>query len=449
MTQRDAWHGHHRITVAKCWIVWGWVCLVVALALLGVAPVSAQSPNRVGLVVAHDGTVIKKCIEFSEEQISGYDVLERSGLALIPMVSGSMGVAICSINHRGCNYPAEDCFCQCQGSPCVYWSYWHLVNGQWQYSSLGASNYYVRHGDVEGWVWGEGEYGGSGQRPPAVRFEDICGAQAPAAPPPEPEASQGGATAAEAPPSQKKLPVIDYFTADRTTIVAGESVTLRWDLHGAKEAYLRVGGQEQGVVAPYSMIVAPQTTTEYVLLARNKHGEVREKVIIEVIPATPPPTPLSTDIPTPTPTDTPRPTPTSAPTDMPTPTPLPAETVRSLESPPVQATVAAAPISRLPTLTPTPTRTPTPTWTPVLLAAVRSTPALLRVTPGALGRVQPAAEIGLSPQWLVWLGILSLLGGLAALALVWQLMRQMDKRRLRARIVRRDVPAQRESRWRR
>ncbi len=157
-------------------IAWGLVCLALLLAILWAGGAGAQEPNHAGLVVVHEDGVIQKCVAFSEEYISGYDVLERSGLALIPMAGGALGISICSIDHHGCNYPAEDCFCRCQGTPCVYWSYWHLVNGEWQYSSLGAASYRVRNGDVEGWVWGKGEYARPGQQPPVVRFEDICNA---------------------------------------------------------------------------------------------------------------------------------------------------------------------------------------------------------------------------------------------------------------------------------
>lgn len=161
-------------------MAWGLACLALALtwtmAIAWAGSTAAQQPNRAGLVVVHEDGVVQKCVTFHEEEISGYDVLERSGLALIPMAGGALGISICSIDHHGCDYPAEDCFCRCQGTPCIYWSYWHLVDGEWHYSSLGAASYRVRHGDVEGWVWGEGEYARSGQQPPKVRFEDICNA---------------------------------------------------------------------------------------------------------------------------------------------------------------------------------------------------------------------------------------------------------------------------------
>jgi hypothetical protein len=428
---------HHIATQARR-IVWILACLALVLFIPCADGMSAQSPNRVGLIVVHDGKIIKKCITFDEAQISGYDVLERSGLALIPMPS-AMGVAICSLDNRGCNYPAEDCFCRCQGSPCIYWSYWHLVNGEWQYSTLGASNYWVRNGDVEGWVWGEGEYGFSSQRPPTVRFEEICNPQS--SPQPAPVAP----SPIETPTSKKKnLPTIDYFTADRTTIIAGESVTLSWDLHGAKEAYLRVGDQEQGVIAPYSMVVTPSTTTEYVLLARNKNGEVKKKVKIEVIPAIPTPTP--TDTPSPTPTETSLPAPTPLPTDTLTPRPMDVPTPTEIPIAQVVATVQP-PVGRLPTITPTPTRTATPTYTPVALAAVRATPALfLHTTPEVLVRTQPLRDVAdTTAQQLVLIGILSLVGGVIALILIGLMMRWTDSRRPGPSVVRQDTNARRRT----
>jgi chemotaxis protein CheC len=51
-----------------------------------------------------------------------------------------MGATICRIDGEGCNFPTESCFCQCQGSPCIYWSYWRLTEGEWRYSNIGAGN---------------------------------------------------------------------------------------------------------------------------------------------------------------------------------------------------------------------------------------------------------------------------------------------------------------------
>jgi hypothetical protein len=115
--------------------------------------VRAQAPNQVGLVVQFsDGSTVTRCVSFSEPEISGYEVLVRSGLSIVAATSPGVGTAICKIEDEGC--PAENCFCQCQGATCVYWSYWHLSGDAWSYSNVGASGYQVVHGQVEGWHLG-------------------------------------------------------------------------------------------------------------------------------------------------------------------------------------------------------------------------------------------------------------------------------------------------------
>ncbi|RLC66222.1 MAG: hypothetical protein DRI48_05180, partial [Chloroflexi bacterium] len=64
------------------------VLLLSSLTLANVGPhlpgTQAQSPNRVGLVVRFgDGSLVTRCVEFSEPEISGYDVLTRSGLNVV------------------------------------------------------------------------------------------------------------------------------------------------------------------------------------------------------------------------------------------------------------------------------------------------------------------------------------------------------------------------------
>ena len=51
------------------------------LGLLPTATLQAQTPNQAGLVVVHgDGTTTSRCVNFESESISGYELLERSGL---------------------------------------------------------------------------------------------------------------------------------------------------------------------------------------------------------------------------------------------------------------------------------------------------------------------------------------------------------------------------------
>jgi hypothetical protein len=145
---------------------------LVTAALILTATVStwrvrAQGSNQAGLVVRFgDGSVVTRCVEFTETELSGYDLLHRSGLSIVAGQSSGLGVTICKIEDQGC--PADNCFCQCQGSTCNYWTYWHLTGETWSYSPVGASGYQVHSGDVEGWSWGQS------LPPPVVPLEQIC-----------------------------------------------------------------------------------------------------------------------------------------------------------------------------------------------------------------------------------------------------------------------------------
>jgi len=146
--------------------------VVAALSIVLVMPARAQSPNQAGLVVMHgDGRVLTRCVEFSEPEITGYDLLARSGLSLSVNFGAGAGGAVCALDGAGCS--EADCFCECRGTPCRYWIYHHLLAGQWTYANLGASLHTVRPGDIDGWAWGEGTVSG-GVQPPVIPFEQIC-----------------------------------------------------------------------------------------------------------------------------------------------------------------------------------------------------------------------------------------------------------------------------------
>lgn len=147
--------------------------LFSCLVALAYSPqTEAQNPNRVALVVDYgNGSVQTSCIDFSEESLTGYELLERSNLPLTIGVD-TVGTTVCAIDGVGC--PANDCFCQCSGgSDCVFWSYWHGTADSWQFSTLGASNYVVHDGDVEGWRWGNGSIQ-TADPPPHYSFGDVC-----------------------------------------------------------------------------------------------------------------------------------------------------------------------------------------------------------------------------------------------------------------------------------
>jgi len=145
---------------------------ILALAAVLVAPVQAQEPDlhQAGLVVVHgDGRVVTSCVAFSEESISGVELLRRAGLTVTVGAYAGLGYGVCEIEGEGC--PAgQPCFCQCEGSPCAYWAYSHRrPDGSWAISGVGASGWQVHDGDVDGWVWGDGS-----TAPLAVAFEELC-----------------------------------------------------------------------------------------------------------------------------------------------------------------------------------------------------------------------------------------------------------------------------------
>jgi len=170
--------------------VWTPLVLVALLVgLLGLLPLRgvAEGPHRAALVVAFgEGQVQARCVEFAEAQVSGADLLRRSGLAVVLNETQGLGAAVCAIEGVGCQFPAEDCFCQCRGAACRYWTYWRLEGGKWVYSGVGASSRLLSDGDADAWVWGDGK-----KPPPPLTFADVCpGAGVlsphPATPTPEP-----------------------------------------------------------------------------------------------------------------------------------------------------------------------------------------------------------------------------------------------------------------------
>ena len=149
-----------------------WLLLTFFLLLFAlIRNVSADTPrdvNRAALVVDYGlGITDTLCVEFTENSISGLELLQRSGLTIV-----NSGGSICGIEDTGC--PATNCFCACSSiDSCIYWSYWLHVDGHWLYSSVGAEQASVVNGDLQGWVWGEGG-AGNAPEPPNVTFDTIC-----------------------------------------------------------------------------------------------------------------------------------------------------------------------------------------------------------------------------------------------------------------------------------
>jgi hypothetical protein len=147
--------------------------LLCAAGLAGEGVSQAQVGNRAALLIQYgEGEVWTACVPFEEPEITGLELLLRAGLEVVSSGSSGMGSMVCKIGQRGCDDPTR-CLCECKGAACVYWSYWHQVDGAWRYSNVGASSYRVRPGAVEAWVWGPGSIAEAPQ-PPPIAFDQIC-----------------------------------------------------------------------------------------------------------------------------------------------------------------------------------------------------------------------------------------------------------------------------------
>jgi hypothetical protein len=124
---------------------------------------SATISHQAGLAVfSGDGSVYTACVSFTEDSVSGMDLLQRSGLSIETATNPNQGTAVCKIKNVGC--PPNDCFCNMPD----YWSYWQLMDSAWSYSAVGSDQSQVVNGDVNAWSWG------NGNAPALITYQNIC-----------------------------------------------------------------------------------------------------------------------------------------------------------------------------------------------------------------------------------------------------------------------------------
>jgi peptidoglycan-associated lipoprotein len=110
-----------------------------------------------------------------------------------------------------------------------------------------------------------------------------CGKKVPPPPPPPPPTQQ------PPPPPTAAAPVINSFTAEPSTVEAGQSSTLRWSITGATDMTIDHG---VGAVQSSGMRqVFPRTSTSYTLTVRGPGGMDSRAVTVQVGSAPPPPPP--------------------------------------------------------------------------------------------------------------------------------------------------------------
>lgn len=140
------------------------LCWLVPLVLVAcmASGASAQTPegerevNVAGLVIDYgDGRRSYAVVPFSEESLSGIELLRRSGLTLVTVPFGALGEGVCSIESTGCDPGAcRTRMCQSADRESPFWQYVRQADdGSWAPATLGATQAKVEDGDVDAWVW--------------------------------------------------------------------------------------------------------------------------------------------------------------------------------------------------------------------------------------------------------------------------------------------------------
>jgi hypothetical protein len=138
-------------------------------ALLAVHPAHA-AVHHAALVIQHSsGSLITRCVAFAEAQITGLELVQRSGVSYTAQDFGSMGSAMCRLDREPSTDPPG-----CFGSG-PYWQYFHRQGATWQASVVGASSSPLHDGDMDGWRYAAG----AAQSPAIIRFQAVCSPSTP------------------------------------------------------------------------------------------------------------------------------------------------------------------------------------------------------------------------------------------------------------------------------
>jgi hypothetical protein len=136
----------------------------MAALLLAVHPAHA-AVHHAALVIQHSsGSLITRCVAFAEAQITGLQLVQRSGVSYTAQDFGSMGSAMCELDREPSTAPPG-----CFGSG-SYWQYFHRQGGAWQASMVGASSSTLHDGDMDGWRYAAG----AAQSPAIIAFQAVC-----------------------------------------------------------------------------------------------------------------------------------------------------------------------------------------------------------------------------------------------------------------------------------
>lgn len=148
------------------------IVLVAGLLLAGHAAAQETPVNVAGVVVEYgDGQVSYGLVPFTEESLSGFDLLDRTGLSLLAIEFGGLGQGICAIEDTGCDIDAcRARMCQTGDPNSPFWHYSQYSAGEgWAMVPLGASSSRVTDGTIDAWAWSSDE-----ANPAITSIEDIA-----------------------------------------------------------------------------------------------------------------------------------------------------------------------------------------------------------------------------------------------------------------------------------
>ncbi|MFF0740281.1 prenyltransferase/squalene oxidase repeat-containing protein [Streptomyces sp. NPDC004111] len=114
------------------------------------------------------GKVVRGC---GVDSATGYDLLHAAGFSTVGTKKDGPAF-ICRLGHAenesGTQFPTpRDEPCEVTPQATAYWSYWHASQGEktWKYSQYGAMARTPRPGDVDAWVFGGTDIGGTTGQP--------------------------------------------------------------------------------------------------------------------------------------------------------------------------------------------------------------------------------------------------------------------------------------------
>lgn len=147
----------------------GALLLLSFLLTVWASSAAASQTSQSALVIDYgNGTMTYAVVPFSEATISGFELLQQSGLSLVSIPFGGLGEGICSIESHGCGVGECRRLCQTSDPESPFWHYYVLHDGVWELQPRGASGTEVRSGEIHGWSWTGAEPG-----LPFVTFDEI------------------------------------------------------------------------------------------------------------------------------------------------------------------------------------------------------------------------------------------------------------------------------------